>query len=181
MFFCCFNAGKHCRINFQSSIAADCVFEVIFVLIYSCTCQVSLSELCRLPVSNHKLSAHISVPWTEKKYRKDNKVSPAGLEVDEPKLCFSFTLRGSKELEEREGRVGASSGGLAWRPAEALVLPGSLRAAKTAPAFLQQKAQLLLSLQNQLGNSVLLLLFCHLNVTRREHTQFCAFATPNFT
>lgn len=112
MFFCCFNAGKHCRINFQSSIAADCVFEVIFVLIYSCTCQVSLSELCRLPVSNHKLSAHISVPWTEKKYRKDNKVSPAGLEVDEPKLCFSFTLRGSKELEEREGRVGASSGGL---------------------------------------------------------------------
>lgn len=85
--------------------------------------------------------------------------------MDEPKLCFSFTLRGSKKIEESEGRGGASSGGLG-----ALVLPGRLRAGKTAPPLLQQNAQLLLSLQNQLGNSVLLLLFCHLNVTRREHT-----------
>lgn len=28
---------------------------------------MSLSELCRLPVSNLRLSAHISAPWTEKK------------------------------------------------------------------------------------------------------------------
>lgn len=28
---------------------------------------MSLSELCRLPVSNLRLSAHISAPWTRKK------------------------------------------------------------------------------------------------------------------
>ena len=95
-----------------------------------------LSELCRLPVSNHKLSAHISVPWTEKKKknRKDNKALPAGLEVDRPKLCFSFTVRGWKKLEENWGRVGALSCGL-QRPS---YCQAGLRVLKRTP--LQQKA-----------------------------------------
>lgn len=102
-FFCCFNAGKHCRIIFQLSIAADCVFEVIFVLIYSCTCQVSLSELCRLPVSNRKLSAHISVPWTEKKISKRQQSFACGSRSGPAKVVL---LVASARLEGDRGEWG---------------------------------------------------------------------------
>lgn len=58
---------------------------------------MSLSELCRLPVSNLRLSAHISAPWTrtkkkrkkKEKHRKGNKVLPESLEVDGPRQALS--------------------------------------------------------------------------------------------
>lgn len=55
------------------------------------TCQVSLSELCRLPVSNLRLSAHISAPWTQKRKKKKTKTQqqrasgPKSLAVDIPR------------------------------------------------------------------------------------------------
>lgn len=84
---------------------------------------MSLSERSRLPVSNLRLSAHISAPWTrKKKSQKGNKGSERQKQSGQSEAlrCRSRAARSlaDRELEQR---------GLApsLRPAEACVLSGS--------------------------------------------------------
>lgn len=83
---------------------------------------MSLSERSRLPVSNLRLSAHISAPWTRKKSQKGNK----GFErqkqsgQSEALRCRSCTARSLADRELEQRGLAPSLG-----PAEACVLSGS--------------------------------------------------------
>jgi len=119
---------------------------------------VSLSELSRLPVSNLRLSAHISAAWTR---QKGNKAPPERDAVD--RLGPDIVSRPRCALTGAWQRV--RSARAACRGPRA----ARLQTVKTARLFLQQKAQLLEPLQNQLALTFTSP-FCHLPQTRRARS-----------
>lgn len=133
---------------------------------------MSLSELSRLPVSNLRLSAHISAPWTRKKKkmskRQQSLVRKQRSGRTEALHCFKSTLSARRQQRPRGGGgVGGGPGPSAWVSAACW----GLRAACQAPSCenrtvclcsrkKKKNAQLLRTLQNQLALTFTSA-FCH--------------------
>lgn len=83
---------------------------------------MSLSERSRLPVSNLRLSAHISAPWTRKKSQKGNKGSERQKQSGQSE-ALRCRSRAARSLADREPEQRGLAPSL--RPAEACVLSGS--------------------------------------------------------
>ena len=137
------------------------------------TCQVSLSELSRLPVSNLRLSAHISAPWTRKKKKKDrekcrkgNKASTESNEVDELRRCIVSSRRCPL--------TGSGGPGWWWRPRGlCLSVCGPLRPPRCLPGselwkphrlFVQQKKKKRAAAQDFAKLACLNFYFCFLTL-----------------
>lgn len=133
---------------------------------------MSLSELSRLPVSNLRLSAHISAPWTRKKKKNVEKATKPR------QKATKWTNRGVALFQVDAVRSQAAEAPGRWRSrrrprALCLSVCGLLRPPCCLPGselwkphrlFVQQKkkknAQLLRTLQNQLALTFTSA-FCH--------------------
>lgn len=113
---------------------------------------MSLSELCRLPVWNHKLSAHISVPWTRKNIEKTTKLCHRASKWSDPS-CASLWL--CEAHKSQRGRAGALLG-IALAACRGLCIsvlckPHRFCSRERARERERPTAQLLGPLQTQLG------------------------------
>ena len=127
------------------------------------TCQVSLSELSRLPVSNLRLSAHISAPWTRKKKKKTEKNVEKATKPRQKATKWTnwgvalFQVDAVRSQAAEAPGGGGGPGASAWVSAARW----GLRAACQAPSCenrtvclcsrRKKNAQLLRTLQNQLA------------------------------